>query len=526
MKREVLVLLIAILSVNCTFALSSCQSGDLTTSVNKEYQMTYPDEDFLQVSNIDLVKDVSRLKDLTCLQYMDATDRTIKGDIANLKSLVNLEVFSLYSNPDVSGDICSLSGATRLRSLKFAFDPKIIGDVSCLKDLTKLETFAMTHTQISGDLSVFANMPNLKAIYISGTNIKGDICTLSKLTNLEELGIADEYPGNPEITGDLSCLSNLKKLTKVSLYNTKTINCEQFTADHPGIEQGGCSRESLKTLVDYGQKYEKKIGKETQTEVRGQQDYQPADTRDQQVDSRNDLQYNAQGNRNFLAKFFGWIKSLFGFTNNPNNAAIDKSQQSEDANQIRPTTGPGGCKTQAECDAACAKPENKEACSKFAPPSNENDKGELSGISDIRPDLEKGGPSGCKTRTECEAYCSKPENKEACSKFSHSETGTVPVDAPATASKPVCRVSVLPASHGTAPYSARVCVDNPDERIQQEYQDYVDFDGDGNWDDYESNVHGCHSYNYQIPGTYSPAAKIIDINGIESDICKTTLTVN
>src|SRR3989338_188761 len=239
MKKEILTSVIFVLLINFVYALEPCQSGGLTTSVYKDYQMVYRDENFIQINNIDLLKDVSQLKDLTCLQYMDATDRTVKGDIANLKNLKNLEVFSLYSNPDVYGDICSLAEATKLRSLKFAFDPNITGDISCLKGLTKLETFAMTHTQISGDLSVFANMPDLKAIYVSGTNVKGDICALSKLTNLEELGIADEYPGNPDITGDLSCLNGLQKLKRVAIYNTKTTNCEAFTKSHPDISQMG-----------------------------------------------------------------------------------------------------------------------------------------------------------------------------------------------------------------------------------------------------------------------------------------------
>ncbi len=291
MKKEIFASMLAVavlLSTSAVFALVPCQSGGLATSVHKRFQMSYTNEDFIQIDDIDLLKDVSQLKDLTCLQYMDATDRTIEGDIANLKNMINLEVFSLYSNPEVYGDICSLAGAANLRSLKFAFDPKIYGDISCLKGLTKLETFAMTHTQISGDLSVFANMPNLKAIYVSGTNVKGDICVFSNLTYLEELGIADEYPGNPNITGDLSCLDNLQKLKRVSIYNTGTTNCEHFTESHPNISQmgptesgrpagGGCSKESLKTLVDVAQKYEKKIGKEVQTEVRGQPDYNKQD---------------------------------------------------------------------------------------------------------------------------------------------------------------------------------------------------------------------------------------------------------
>ena len=312
MIKKSITLIIFFFSISFAFALEPCQSGGLTTSVHKDYQMVYQDEDFIQINNMDLLKDVSQLKDLACLQYLDATDRTIKGDIANLKNLINLEVFSLYSNPEVSGDICSLAGATNLRSLKFAFDPKITGDISCLKGLTKLETFAMTHTQISGDLSVFANMPNLKAIYVSGTNVKGDICALSKLISLEELGIADEYPGNPDITGDLSCLDNLQKLKRVSIYNTNTTNCEQFTKSHPNIAQmgetesgrkagGGCSKESLKTLVDVAQKYERKIGKEVQTEVRGKPDYQPASMDEEKA-------VKEPGNRSLLTKIIDWVK--------------------------------------------------------------------------------------------------------------------------------------------------------------------------------------------------------------------------
>ncbi len=371
------VILILLISV-ANAALSPCSSGNLTTSIHNRFQMAYTDEDFIQIDDIDLLKDVSQLNDLTCLQYMDATDRTIKGNIANLKSLTNLEVFSLYSNPEVSGDICSLAEATNIRSLKFAFDPKITGDISCLKGLTKLETFAMTHTQLSGDLSVFANMPNLKAIYVSGTNVKGDVCALSKLTNLEELGIADEYPGNPDITGDLSCLDNLQKLKRVSIYNTGTTNCEQFTKSHPNIAQmgptesgrpagGGCSKESLKTLVDVAQKYEKKIGKETQTEVRGQPNYQPyTGVESKPADSRDARQHNEPNNQNFLARFIGLIKSFFGLTPDRSAIASDQSRQPEDASQVRRQAGPGGCKSQAECDAFCDKPENREACSKFA----------------------------------------------------------------------------------------------------------------------------------------------------------------
>ncbi len=360
--------------------LTPCSGGGLTTAVYKDFQMQYTDESFLRIVNSkDLLKDVNQLKDLTCLQYLDATDQTVKGDIKDLKNLTNLEVFSLYSNPDVSGDICSLANATKLRSLKFAFDPKITGDVSCLKNLTKLETFAMTHTNISGDISVFANMPNLKAIYISGTYVKGDICSLKNLTNLEELGIADEYPGNPDIKGDLGCLDNLKKLKRVAIYNTSTTNCEQFTKSHPDLAKtttesgkqggGGCSKESMKTLVDYAQKYEQKIGKEVQTEVRGQPNYNKEKTGG--LGENNDDQ-RGPDNRNFFQKLISSMLGIFGIkTEDSENGPQERENGKgggDRGSMPEGAVGPGGCKSQAECDAFCDKLENRETCAKFTPP--------------------------------------------------------------------------------------------------------------------------------------------------------------
>lgn len=353
-----------------------CSSGNLTTSIHKNFQGFYPQENFIRLNNKELVKDVSQLKDLTCLQYLDIIDAGLSGDISALGNLTNLQVLSLYSTPDISGDICTLSKATKMRTFKFAFNPKISGDIACLKDMTELETFAMTHTQISGDISVFANMPNLKALYISGTNIHGDICSLKNLTNLQELGIADEYPGNPDITGDLGCLDNLTKLKRVSIYNTDATNCEQFTKTHPNLMNnpgltesgmqggGGCSKESMSTVVDYAQKFEAKIGKEIQTEVRGKPDYDKGPQ--QNVD--NPAKDN-NVNKNFIIRFIDWIKSLFSHSATPTDNNPATAMDRENPNEIRSDAGPGGCRTQAECDAYCNKSENRQECSNFKEPN-------------------------------------------------------------------------------------------------------------------------------------------------------------
>lgn len=391
-------------------ALSPCQSGGLSTSINHISQGTYTNEDFQQLQNIDALKDVSQLNGLTCLQYLDGTDRNLKGDIGGLKNLTNLELFSLYENPEVTGDICTLAGATKLRDLKFAFDPKITGNISCLKNLTNLETFAMTYAQLSGDLSVFADMPNLKALYISGTNIKGDICSLKNLTNMEELGISNQYPGNKGITGDLSCLSNMKKLNKVSLYSTSTTNCDQFTKDHPDIEQGGCSLESLKTLVVHNAPAEAKIGKEVYTS--GAPYLGPSIT---PASSGPKGELGSSGNRGFLG---GLIMAIRGFLGHlpmvggifggpgPQNGVEPQGGPGFDNNgPALGGSGPGGCKSKAECEAFCSKKENQDVCAKFAPEGP------------APSDMNKGGPGGCKTAEECQAYCVKREHWDECEHF-------------------------------------------------------------------------------------------------------------
>ena len=64
MKKEsfaIIIVIITILSVNFIYALSPCQSGNLKTSVHKNYQMLYTAEDFIQLENIDALIDVNQL---------------------------------------------------------------------------------------------------------------------------------------------------------------------------------------------------------------------------------------------------------------------------------------------------------------------------------------------------------------------------------------------------------------------------------------------------------------------------------
>ncbi len=106
-----------------------------------------------------------------------------------------------------------------------------------------------------------------------------------------------------------------------------------------------------------------------------------------------------------------------------------------------------------------------------------------------------------------------------------SVAGSAPTPTPTPKPKPVCRVSISPSSNGTAPYNANICVGNNSNPYQAVQQEFVDYNGDGNWD-YQGVQYGCHSYTFSSAGTYTPKAKITNSSGDESDTCQATVTVN
>lgn len=81
----------------------------------------------------------------------------------------------------------------------------------------------------------------------------------------------------------------------------------------------------------------------------------------------------------------------------------------------QPRTGPGGCRSQEECEAYCR--EHRSECG--APPSGSS--GSLEGFS-IPPSGGSTGPGGCKSQTECEAYCR--EHPRECGESMPSEGGS------------------------------------------------------------------------------------------------------
>jgi len=125
----------------------------------------------------------------------------------------------------------------------------------------------------------------------------------------------------------------------------------------------------MKTMVDYAQKYEAKIGKEVQTEVRGQPNY------NQERAGGSGPENNGpqiQDDRNFFQKLISSILGIFGIkTAGPENGSPERANDrgvGDRGPMPEGVVGPGGCKSQTECDAYCDKQEHKDECNKFTPP--------------------------------------------------------------------------------------------------------------------------------------------------------------
>ncbi len=84
---------------------------------------------------------------------------------------------------------------------------------------------------------------------------------------------------------------------------------------------------------------------------------------------------------------------------------------------------PGGCKTKEQCEAYCSADSHFEECISFA------EKAGFMSEEEVKMIRKTGGkgPGGCNSRNSCESYCNKPENQEMCFKFAE-EHGLIPED--------------------------------------------------------------------------------------------------
>ena len=96
--------------------------------------------------------------------------------------------------------------------------------------------------------------------------------------------------------------------------------------------------------------------------------------------------------------------------------------------ELGKTSGPGGCQGQAECEAYCDGVGHIVECIEFAEKHGLIPANELGEAKKVAAAVEKGiQPPNCSNKTNCDIYCSKPENMQECMIFAQA-AGLIPPD--------------------------------------------------------------------------------------------------
>ena len=90
----------------------------------------------------------------------------------------------------------------------------------------------------------------------------------------------------------------------------------------------------------------------------------------------------------------------------------EEVEKAEDFHKkVKKIGGPGGCNTPEQCQAFCENPVNQEVCVNFAEEHGYISKEEAR-------KARQGGPGGCKSEKQCREFCSQDQNIEVCLDFS------------------------------------------------------------------------------------------------------------
>ncbi len=101
-------------------------------------------------------------------------------------------------------------------------------------------------------------------------------------------------------------------------------------------------------------------------------------------------------------------------------------KMARDMLELGETAGPGGCQGQIECAAYCDEISHIKECITFAEENNLIPPEELGEAKKVMAAMEKGlTPPNCKSKSECDVYCQKPEHMEECITFGEA-AGLIP----------------------------------------------------------------------------------------------------
>lgn len=148
-------------------------TGDLLKSdVENVFRLALPHE----------ITDISDLKYLTHLEYLDAGDTSIHT-LAPLASLTNLRVLYLQRNSII--DVRPLKNLTKLQVL--SLNGNRLDDIDTVADLTELKELYLSENKIR-DIRALKNLKRLQLLYLQ-RNFVSDVSALQGLTELRELSL-------------------------------------------------------------------------------------------------------------------------------------------------------------------------------------------------------------------------------------------------------------------------------------------------------------------------------------------------
>ena len=140
----------------------------------------------------------------------------------------------------------------------------------------------------------------------------------------------------------------------------------------------------------------------------------------------------------------------------------------EEAERVRKSggKGPGGCKTKEECEAFCSKPENADICLDFSVKMGDVSPEEAEQMRQRAASQMPGGPGGCQTPEECQAFCQNPENAQKCLGFAPEGEGSL---LPGGQPTPAVSPEGTQPPEGTLPPEGTIAP-SPSEQIQEMQQ--------------------------------------------------------
>jgi len=180
-------------------------------------------KDLTKLTYLDLhrnqrISDISALKDLTKLIWLSLRGNRI-SDMAPLKNLKNLTYLHIGYNK--ISDVSPLKNSTNLTFLNL--DANEISDISLLKNLTNLINLALDDNQIS-DVSPLKNLIKLVFLNLNDNRKISDVSPLKNLINLTFLDLHGNQMSN------LSPLKNLTNLTNLKLHSNQILDVSSLNA--------------------------------------------------------------------------------------------------------------------------------------------------------------------------------------------------------------------------------------------------------------------------------------------------------